>query len=166
MSTSLQSQVARRLARVRVLRGYTLRQVAADAGLNINTVRAYEKALHKHVYLDTLMLLCSHYNVSMVAIIEGWKGDPPAYEKPEDLDGGVRRRLRAARGTRGTPSVSGEAGVDQPWLVRIESGEYKRIDLSRLRRLAAVLGVSMTHHLLFPKLPECTDESASAQQTG
>ena len=47
----------------------------------------------------------------------------------------------------GTPSLAKLTELHQAWIVRIESGEYKRLDMARVYRIARALSRSMREML-------------------
>ena len=51
----------------------------------------------------------------------------------------MNKPRRDTRGDMGTPTLAKLADVHQSWLVRIESGEYRQMDLLRLHRVFAAI---------------------------
>lgn len=139
----LRGIVARKLTRVRTRHGEPVREAGGD-DIDAKIIRRLEQQQTQNVYLDSLFRICQHYECSILSVvqssrrIDAWPEDHPEYSELDQL---VRRRLRAWRYTAGlgTPSLARLAGIDQPWLVRIESGEYKRLDLVRIGRVCSAL---------------------------
>lgn len=117
------------------------------------TIRLNENGKRVNLHLDVVFRLCRAYDFPIGALIKGWKPVnriPDAYWTKDhpglrDYQNEVRKRLRAARlaAGMGTPTAAGYAEIHPSWLVRVELGSYDRLDLIRLRRLAAVYGITL-----------------------
>jgi len=164
--------VGRRLRTIRQDRAGSLRAAAQLTGVSDTVLRKLETAQSKNLYLDVLDPICRAYDFPLSLVLRGWPGrrlPDAAFSDDTDvaaaaLELDVRRRLRRCRGTTGTPTVAALSGVEPSWLVRIESGEYRRIDLVRIARIADVLGISLVDDILFPhpnQLSECPEDDAA-----
>lgn len=167
----LQRIVARNLARVRTRADEPVRRAGGD-DLDEGVIRRLENQQTQNIYLDALYEICRHYSCSLLSIVqstrrlEPWPDDYPEYD---ELDKLVRRRLRLWRiqiGL-GTPTVARMAKIHQPWIVRIESGEYKKLDLVRLDRVARVPLKRSLVALLTPEpetLPRTRDDEGKEER--
>ena len=62
-------------------RDLTLRKIAADTGLALNTVHRLNKGEGDRVYLSTLNVLCGYFGVSEVGDLLEYAPDAPAEGK-------------------------------------------------------------------------------------
>jgi transcriptional regulator with XRE-family HTH domain len=140
-----------RLRAVRQQRTLSFERVAALTGIAKSSILAIEGVESRNVYLDQVVALAQAFDVPFLALALGWKGKriPSGFVvvDVERLHDHVRACIRRERGALGTPALAERAGMEQSTLVRWESGEYRRIDLLRLYRLAEALDADLVSWL-------------------
>lgn len=127
-------------------------------GISWSTTEKLESGKRKSVHVAHIYELASFYGVDPcralqadhACLTELANGAAPHVPKLAlaDLKVRIRRNLRRLRGSQGTPSVAKAADVDQSWLVRIESGQYRNIDILRVYRVLSVLEPTATMEAL------------------
>lgn len=131
-----------RLRGFRQQRGLSFAAVAARTDITPSQLVAIEGASSVNLYLDQLLALAEAYDVALIDVVLGPSGRRPApyvAVGSDALHAHVRACLRRDRGDVGTPRLAELADMEQSTLVRWESGEYRRLDVIRLHRLATAL---------------------------
>ncbi len=145
----------RRLRDLRHSRGLSFETVAGMTGMAKSSLLAIEGGESRNLYLDHLVELARAYDVPFLELLLGWKSKRVPTTGFVDVDvealqDHVRASIRRDRGELGTPSLAEQAKMEQSTLVRWESGEYRRIDLLRLHRLAGALEADLRNWLTVP----------------
>ena len=124
--------------RVRALRVYTSTSAVAAAGeAGKTTLLRVEGHTSTNVYLDSIASYCTAMGRPLEAVLLPWTaGAPPDGDTHADPSEAVRRRLRALVETHGLRPLATKAKLHHSTLARLSSGEYRRIDLIRLERIA------------------------------
>ncbi len=112
--------------------------------VSASTISRIENGNVSNLYWRQLYPLCLGYDADPLALLgvtasfrtSCWPANVPS---EDDWSRAARVRLRAWRGDVGTPTLARLADVHQSWLVRIESGEYRQMDLLRLHRVFAAI---------------------------
>jgi len=149
----VQVRVSRRLFELRCARGLDLDAVGDGANLPHRSVRAIELMSTTNLQFDQVASLAEHYDIDLITLLTRgetlkWAAVKRRRDAPDhtELDRRVRANLRRIRRGlhHGTKWLAEAANVPQTWLVRIESGEIKMLDLVRLERAAEALGIPLT----------------------
>jgi len=150
-------------ARLRRVRGKRSVFASDASGVGYRIIYRLEAAEKMVVTLSQVYLLCRYYGCSLAQLIDPprggdaghWPSDAPSWPVTDDL---VRTRLRELRQQRGLgvrllakraddeahrgSDVRVVATVHPSWILRIESGEYEKLDLVRLAAICGVLDAS------------------------
>lgn len=139
---------------MRQQRGLSFERVSALTDIAKSSILAIEGGKSRNVYLDQVVALARALDVPFLALALGWRGKRiPSGFVPVDVErlhDHVRACIRRDRGELGTPALAERADMEQSTLVRWESGEYRRIDLLRLYRLAEALDLDPAAWLTLP----------------
>ncbi len=152
-TTTWAAELRLRLRIAREARG--LSWIAAARASGVPTPGKIESGSARFLYLDQVLHLCRVYRVSFEALAVGWRGwkdgaPPPTVDEKLDIETimwDVRASIRSLRGDRGTPQVARDAWgkpSHQSTLARWESGEYQRMDIERLFKLADYYNITLT----------------------
>lgn len=140
-----------RLRQLRQDRHLTFVDVAVTTGITKSQLVAIESGTSSNLYLDQVASLAEVYRVDLIALLMNPAAArlPRWRDLPVDVADHVRATLRADRlaANIGTPALAESANMDQSTIVRWESGEYRRIDLIRLYRLAQAMTVPLSRWL-------------------
>ena len=143
-----------RLREVRLARGLSLQQAKELTGLMRPTFVKLEGGERRNLYIDQLVPMARAYDIPLVSLVLGWQGSKiPRGFVEVDVDAlhrHIRATLRRQRGSIGTKALAERADVEQSTIVRWESGEYRRLDMIRLYRLAQALEVDLGAWLVVP----------------
>lgn len=138
--------VGLRLRALRQERGVSFAGAAERTGISAAQIVNLEKGVATHLYLHQVDALAYVYNVPTEVVIFGGEARPRTggEASTQALDVRLRAALRAARHGHGTPALARVAGgTHGSTITRLESGEYRNLDLILFDRLASTLGATL-----------------------
>ena len=148
----------KRLTALRRHRKLSKAALARAAGIYRGVLIEIEGGGSATVYLGAVVALALALGVRPSTLLRGWTGTIPAagsFDPPMNLevfDVEWRRRLRAERKRRGlgAKAAASFAGVQQPWLVRVETGVFARVNLDSLVKLCNGLEIDLIKDIIVP----------------
>lgn len=145
-----------RLTELRRDRRLSKAALARAAGIYRGVLIEIEGGGRAKVYLAAVVHLALALKVRPSTLLRGWATvPPPSNDRPMDaevFDREVRAILRAERKRRGIGAklAASIAGVQQPWIVRVETGMFARINLDSLVRLCEGLEIDLIDQIIVP----------------
>ncbi len=140
--------------RLRSLRLYTATSLTRAAGGESGCPSLVKVEGHESVnlYLDALAGYCRRMGHPIEAVLLPWRGGRPQGGPATTLDHEetVRAKLRDLVQQHGLRPLATRAGLHHSTLARWASGEYRRLDLHRLERLAQAAGLDPADLILTP----------------
>lgn len=148
--------LSHRIAELRDARGLSKAALARAAGMDRGVLIELEAGSRAKLYLSAVVDIARALQVRPSALLRGWTTLPgPVAGEPMNpavFDRVVRDRLRSERKRLGfgAKTAASLSGVQQPWLVRVETGLFLRINLETLHAYCTGLEIDTLDDIIVP----------------